>query len=149
MNPYNAIRPSVIWSSNSESVAIVNSSNGITSGITVGKANIIVKTEDNLFADTLVLKVYQQFTDVSQIIENTSQLIVYPNPVKSGHELTISFSKAMKGIIEILDISGNVIGNAEVNNQSKVSLQTQKLSKGVYLINIKNSGIVPKKIIVE
>lgn len=77
---------------------------------------------------------------------------LYPNPVKE--ELSIAMNKAAKGTYyaTISDLSGRTLLTETLNNnlQTKVTINTSGLSKGMYLLNITGGGnSISQKIIVE
>jgi Secretion system C-terminal sorting domain len=71
----------------------------------------------------------------SQIADN-GQLSIYPNP--SEGLVTIDFGKDFTGRIEVLDISGKLIEQFEVNEVSRHQLEIRHDNPGVYLIRVMN-----------
>jgi len=83
--------------------------------------------------------------------ENMSKLLVYPNPIKAGDFLTISnLSGGKPAIIQILDLSGKVLRNEKTTlNEKSFQLNTVGLSKGVYIMQIRNEEIANQRLIIE
>lgn len=79
---------------------------------------------------------------------NDNQIKVYPNPIKSGNMLTISFNfKEAK--VEIFSLLGRLVYSADVNNLDKKEVNTSSFNDGIYLLRIKtNDTTITKKIII-
>lgn len=76
---------------------------------------------------------------------NSSNIIIYPNPANKE----VSIIGLQYGKIELLNIQGQVIKNADISEET-TNIDISKLSGGVYTIKIKtNDGIIVKKIIKE
>lgn len=76
-----------------------------------------------------------------------SKMRVYPNPIKSGQKLAISFQNKDTKIESgnLFDLTGKFVGKTEINGNS-LTLPS-KVKNGVYLIEIKtNSGIFKTQI---
>lgn len=77
---------------------------------------------------------------------NASKLIVYPNPTTSEQGINISFENALSGYsYKIFNTAGQLIDsqNIKANNKSTHIKFQQKLSPGIYYLNIfdKNNEI--------
>ncbi|WP_243347962.1 T9SS type A sorting domain-containing protein [Parabacteroides sp. FAFU027] len=69
---------------------------------------------------------------------------IYPNPATDV--LNISFAKPQSGDINIYDITGKLITQATVNNETLKSISMNGLSKGIYTVNVLGTS---QKIAVE
>lgn len=70
---------------------------------------------------------------------NASKLIVYPNPTTSEQGINISFENALSGYsYKIFNVAGQLIDsqNIKANNKSAHIKFQQKLSPGIYYLNI-------------
>ena len=61
----------------------------------------------------------------------------YPNPATNN--LTIEFTSAFSGAIEILDARGKVINSWSVDNENKIVLMVEDLLPGMYLLQLTNN----------
>ena len=79
-----------------------------------------------------------------------SQLSIFPNPAKD--RATISFGKLIdKATIAVYDITGKAIITQQINNStSTYQLNTQKLTKGIYIVKVKTgTSSVNGKLVIE
>jgi hypothetical protein len=75
---------------------------------------------------------------------------VFPNPTSST--VTIQLSQELSdGIIILSDLSGKTVIEKSINSQSSINLNTDKLSKGVYVLSISdnNQRIGQEKLIIQ
>ena len=85
-----------------------------------------------------------------QLSSLNSQLSIFPNPAKD--RATISFGKLTdKAIITVYDITGKAIITQQINNSTNTyQLNTQKLTKGIYIVKVKTAtGSVNGKLVIE
>ena len=69
--------------------------------------------------------------------QNTESISIYPNPVKNILNISGTFE-----LVEIYDVFGKL-----VLSTTKNLINTEKLSEGIYIVNIRNnSSVVTKKI---
>ncbi|MEP6467638.1 MAG: T9SS type A sorting domain-containing protein, partial [Parafilimonas sp.] len=74
---------------------------------------------------------------VTKPVVATLNANIYPNPTTSKTTVEVS-GKFKEVIISIADISGKIIWHAAYTNQSVVSLPTDKLTSGTYVVTIKS-----------
>lgn len=91
-------------------------------------------------------------TGLNKLTTAAAGFDLYPNPVKD--ELSISMNKAAKGsyVVTVSDLSGRMLVQETIENnlQSKATINTSTLSKGMYILNIVGGGSsASQKIIVE
>jgi hypothetical protein len=83
--------------------------------------------------------------DMNEIIEKTTQ--VYPNPAKDNLNI-VSYAKLINSV-EVYNLSGQKVLSKKVN-ATTTRLNTNSLTKGVYIVDVKtNVSSVKKKIIIE
>ena len=84
-------------------------------------------------------------TDMNEIIEKTTQ--VYPNPAKDNLNI-VSYAELINSV-EVYNLSGQKVLSKKVN-ATTTRLNTNSLSKGVYIVDIKSKvSSVKKKVIIE
>ncbi|MEN6355349.1 MAG: T9SS type A sorting domain-containing protein [Bacteroidales bacterium] len=132
------------WHSSNPSVVSINNFGKLTA-LSNGTAYIF-KTYDGINSDSVLINI-NTTTQISNINNNLSKLIVYPNPVTD--ELIIEIAGNNKEVyFEIINTFGQIIfkGNIFV----KTIVQTRNFSPGIYLIKLGNGKTVEfKKIIKE
>lgn len=123
--PENASNATLVWSSDNESVAIVD--DGVVTGVSEGSTSIMVSTEDGGFTDVCDIKVYVPATDIildvdSVIVEvgETFALAAIVLPESCMQEIVWSSSDGSvvsveEGLITAI-ASGEAIVTASVNN---------------------------------
>ncbi len=70
---------------------------------------------------------------------NNSQIQVYPNPTNGV--LNIKFTTKFIGFVEILNLSGKIILDKPINNNSFIKLNVQNIAKGMYVLRLTNVNI--------
>ena len=84
-------------------------------------------------------------TDMNEIIEKTTE--VYPNPAKDNLNI-VSYAELINSV-EVYNLSGQKVLSKKVN-ATTTRLNTNSLSKGVYIVDIKSKvSSVKKKVIIE
>jgi hypothetical protein len=63
------------------------------------------------------------------------EIIIYPNPVRSGSLINI-YPSFTQSTVEIVDNSGRLVQKVELQNSSKVQLNN--LTRGMYIVKITN-----------
>lgn len=92
---------------------------------------------------------YSKLVSVQLSLIN-SQLSIFPNPAKD--RATISFGKLIdKATIAVYDITGKAIITQQINNStSTYQLNTQKLTKGIYIVKfITGTSSINGKLVIE
>ena len=67
-----------------------------------------------------------------------SEILIYPNPVKTNLHFTINNDQLSIMNIEVIDISGNVVKQFRIQN-SEFEIQVKNLEKGIYFLKIQTS----------
>ena len=84
--------------------------------------------------------------DNTGISENINNIQIYPNPASNFINISTNATEISDLIIK--DMSGKVVYTDNFN--SKISINTESYSKGIYLIDVKNkNGIYSKKITIK
>lgn len=106
-------------------------------------------TNGNAFA--IRLKMGDQ-TAINEI-ESNSKLNIYPNPTNTNTTVSFSLSNESNVTINVTDLAGKVIyTNAlgTVNGAQNVTVNTENLTSGVYMVNVSINGTVStEKLIVK
>ena len=93
------------------------------------------------------------FRTIQPAVSNTPLISMYPNPVKNYLNLEYNSSKDAKAIVKVTDLMGRVLINRSqtaLNGNNKMMLNTQSLSKGIYIVSLTmGDQITTKKLIVE
>lgn len=113
----------------------------------------------NAFFEQQYVFSYYRLTTNNLAIKNTNKevslLNAYPNPASANSEIVLSLNslKNTAAVVTISDISGKVINtmNTEINNGSNnITLSTNSLSNGLYIVTVKGEGFTSSsKIIIE
>jgi hypothetical protein len=109
----------------------------------------------NLYLDTVhgylnprmytVLGLGGSTTGLTELADKTTQ--IYPNPANDNINI-VSYSQIIKDV-EIYNISGQKVMSKSFNSNT-IKLNTNSLSTGVYIFNIKsNDTSVKRKVIIE
>ncbi|MEQ1733458.1 MAG: Omp28-related outer membrane protein [Bacteroidia bacterium] len=123
-----------------------------------GQSNIIVRFNaysdygNNVYVDKINLYV-ATVTGVKEI-KNTTTTDVYPNPTSANATVRVVLNNTQQVAIEVVNVIGEKVITTPQNTMSagehNFALDTQKLSNGVYMVNIiTNQGTVTKKLIVN
>jgi PKD repeat protein len=110
---------------------------------------------NNLFIDDINIYPSAPSNDIVLGIEEFNQGIISisPNPVDDKLTLSISKDNIQMKSYQILDLTGKVIVNESLVNQSdftKFEIQTSNLVEGVYLLKLEsNEGTISKQFVVK
>lgn len=94
-------------------------------------------------ADTDGLATYSNVVEIK--FEQSSDYVVYPNPVKNNELFTIEGREI--NTVDIYNSAGQVVSNYKLNGENKVTLPTKQFAKGVYVIII--NGTETQKLTVQ
>lgn len=75
-------------------------------------------------------------TSVNPDHENISEIKIYPNPTNSFLNIELEMNKTLE--YRLLDLTGQIILHASINNSSK--LDVSKLNRGMYILRIGNQS---------
>ncbi|MCL5073004.1 MAG: T9SS type A sorting domain-containing protein [Actinobacteria bacterium] len=84
----------------------------------------------------------QNTSEVSDVNENTKQLIIYPNP--ASEQIVIKGEKISS--VSIFSITGQILKSQKINNADEVSVVVNELENGYYFIRIQekeNFSVLP------
>jgi len=147
------------WWDNATYDAMFQALNGAPAGY--GAANSLLGAPNmsdstaNLYLDTVhgylnprmytVLGLGGSTTGLTELADKTTQ--IYPNPANDNINI-VSYSQIIKDV-EIYNISGQKVMSKSFNSNT-IKLNTNSLSTGVYIFNIKsNDTSVKRKVIIE
>jgi len=86
-------------------------------------------------------------------VENSFGMNVYPNPANASATVSFELSNEADVVLTVTDLSGKVVFNnamGTVNGAQKVTVNTDSLTSGVYMVNINVNGTVStQKLIVR
>ncbi len=112
--------------------------------------NMPEKTQDIFYR--AILKLSDETEIYSNIIKfrffPDKKMVVYPIPVRKGMDINIYINSNSENLIEIFDLSGNLIKSSYQNSYLR-KLSTIGLEKGVYIIRLTTeNSLLSKKIII-
>ena len=106
-------------------------------------------TNGNAFA--IRLKMGDQ-TAINEI-ESNSKLNIYPNPTNTNTTVSFSLSNESNVTINVTDLAGKIVYTntlGTVNGAQNVTVNTENLTSGVYMVNVSINGTVStEKLIVK
>ncbi|HOZ82302.1 MAG TPA: zinc-dependent metalloprotease family protein [Bacteroidia bacterium] len=85
-------------------------------------------------------------TGIETHIVSTS-MILYPNPVKELLNVNVAGKKGEQVLVEIKNITGQVIKSISVNANTKISIDVKDLSAGMYFVTATGSNIETQRFI--
>ncbi|MDB9774598.1 T9SS type A sorting domain-containing protein [Vicingaceae bacterium] len=93
-------------------------------------------------------------TGLNSYINNSNDIIISPNPIKTNQKLYISttHNKVLTYDFEIYTFTGKLVTSGEVELSSQLNeIETQGLNKGVYFITLINQqqGVKTRKFIIQ
>ena len=106
----------------------------------VGDSGIILKTTNG-----------GESTSVVDNVENTNEIVIYPNPGNDKLIINIESEKNTNISLTIFDLQGREIFTDKINKYSnQYQLNISKFNKGIYIIQIKiGKEIINKKIVIK
>ncbi len=72
---------------------------------------------------------------------SSQQLEIYPNPMSSNTTIKLSNNEAIQHI-KVIDVSGRIILEQEINGQEAISLSKDSFKQGIYYLVVKGSGAI-------
>ena len=93
---------------------------------------------------TILVTVESSGTGITSITDGDKDVNIYPNPIRTGEQAHINFNGSAK--INIYNATGQLVNsfNCENSEDAAVTLPTESLSPGFYMISI--SGETSNKI---
>jgi hypothetical protein len=70
--------------------------------------------------------------------EKPDMFSVFPNPAKQNENVTISFNKPVRGILAVVNTSGQIIMESAVNENQEIDLPIGKMAGALYFIQFKS-----------
>lgn len=92
---------------------------------------------------------YEMNVGIDELLQN-SKVSLSPNPVKQGQSIEIKTINKI-GIIQVYNVSGNLIKTIPSSFTKKQSIETRDLEKGFYLLRIEMEGgeVLTSKVLVN
>lgn len=95
---------------------------------------------------TIVLSSVAPLTQLGLTDESNEKFKVYPNPVKDV--LIVDGEFGVDAVAVILDQSGRIVKNVELNNQATTNVS--ELNSGIYIVQVRENGLIyNQKIIID
>lgn len=66
--------------------------------------------------------------------------LIYPNPAKEIINIKLEVSNGEQATISISNILGEVVGSSVFENSNNITLKTNNLTSGIYLVTVSNQG---------
>ena len=78
-----------------------------------------------------------------------SSLSIFPNPLRHGNDITVSFASSITAKASIYSITGKKIFQVNIENQDRKAINLTNLVNGVYMLKIeKGDALVTRKIVI-
>jgi hypothetical protein len=86
-------------------------------------------------------------------VENTIGMSIYPNPANNEATVSFALNNDATASVNVTDLAGKVVYTSalgSVNGAQKVTVNTESLTNGVYMVNVIVDGTVStQKLIVR
>jgi len=83
-------------------------------------------------------------------VENDDLFSVFPNPVSPNQKITVRFKKPANGAIGLINSSGQIISEQNVNQQTETTFTLPQIPASSYFIRVKRGDyILSKKILIN
>ncbi len=76
-------------------------------------------------------------------------ITVYPNPAKGFVNVVLGTNEEKISRIDVVDVSGKVVAQVQVNGKNSLTIATDRMVPGVYLLKLQGSKVITRKILVE
>ena len=89
------------------------------------------------------MHVVEQTVGINSTKIPDANMSLYPNPVSDNLNISMSFTKAAPVIINIMNITGQVIYTEKTSSEGRqnvISINTSSLSSGLYFVQINYDG---------
>ncbi|RZJ87744.1 MAG: T9SS type A sorting domain-containing protein, partial [Hymenobacter sp.] len=79
----------------------------------------------------------------------TNGLAVYPNPAKDNINVELGSNQLHVKSIEVVDILGRVLSKVNVDKQTTLSIPSDKLTPGIYLIRFNGDILQAQRVVIQ
>jgi hypothetical protein len=114
---------------------------------------VIETTSDSCVGDTIFLKVYVEAEPSSIYENNTTNLLVYPNPTHGFVTISFTSNKADDYKIRVINVIGENVFVDNLNHfqgEYKKRIDLTKYTKAIYFLEIEtDEGVINKKLILQ
>lgn len=93
--------------------------------------------EDCAWIDNIIFPPSDIYASTETTQKKDATITVFPNPARE--QITIQSEKPLK-TIRLLNLSGQIVWEENMNKQKNKNIQTQHLSRGVYILSIERSN---------
>ncbi len=116
-----------------------HTSNALKAGSVAVSSNSFTITVPKLSTTAVILK--STVTGISEFRDKSPELLIFPNPVDDLLNISFNSHIAEPTEIEVYDITGRKIKHAimDFDGYSPVSMDVSSLTRGVYLVSVKNN----------
>ncbi|MBJ7427776.1 MAG: T9SS type A sorting domain-containing protein [Bacteroidia bacterium] len=90
-------------------------------------------------------------TGVNEVVNVSGLLGLYPNPAKENVTVSMDKGQAVISQVNVFDITGKVVLTQNAVSTHEVVLNTENLTKGIYLVNVKlaNGASATKRLAIQ
>ncbi|MCD4791629.1 MAG: immune inhibitor A [Bacteroidales bacterium] len=111
-----------------------------------GILTVPVKVNDGYdYSESFDFEITVSGTNDINTIENNISL--FPNPVKN--ELNITLDNTYYRKIQIIDITGKILTEKNINNSKNINISTSKFQAGIYFCKLFGDNIIIRKFVIE
>jgi len=146
--------PGGVWTSSDTTIATVDPSAGIVTGVAPGTVTITytITNAAGCSADTTYQVLVASGTGVNSIVVN-SAFHVFPNPSPGYLNIVWANQISGKGIVTITDVSGRTVYTSAItinNTTGATRLDISSLKTGIYMLSVTSEqGFYCSKLVVE
>jgi hypothetical protein len=90
-------------------------------------------------------------TSVNEVVNVSGLLGLYPNPAKENVTVSMDKGQAVISQVNLFDITGKLVLTQNAVSAHEVVLNTENLTKGIYLVNVKlaNGASATKRLAIQ
>ena len=112
----------------------------------VGTLTIPTKVNDGYdYSDAWDLEII--VGDFVNVNDNNNIISLYPNPVKDELNIILNHSNYSK--LQIIDITGKILLDENINKINKINVSTAKFQNGIYFCKLFGDNIIIEKFVIQ
>ena len=114
---------------------------------TLGEPVILTFENDNAILTQGFHQDYLRITEIEDLIEESLEIKVFPNPTSSFIHLIISNEETIQPVIQLYDLQGKQLLNKQLSPSNKIDEQVELtgFSNGTYILKVTASDGKPYK----
>ncbi|MBL0343257.1 MAG: T9SS type A sorting domain-containing protein [Bacteroidetes bacterium] len=89
------------------------------------------------------------FLGIADVNDDTGLYNIFPNPMKNGALLKYTGTDSHIALVELMDISGRLIGKPQTMNNGSLFISKEGLSSGTYLVKITADSVSYLRLVVQ